>query len=326
MNTNPTLLIRITHNKKAVHIFFIFLALLLTYHYTHFRFSFNSEHPYATRNALLNGTAVLPFQYRALIPWLIRGLSFLLPGSSFMYFKAIEFFSVFFLVIVFRTYLSLFLTGQKLLWLSSLSLFYVLPFNYLYQHDRWYPYDMPAILFFAIGMLLMYQKKWVWYILLFVVATLNRETSCFLIFIFIISTINKKNLPFTLIFAFTQCTIWLAIKYVMFTLYGNNGGTGLFETNLVSNVKFLLNFREYPLLFSCFGYVWIPVLFFFQRINNTFIKRSLFVIFPFFCGMLIVGRINEIRIFGELIPLVLSSFLVIAYSIVKEERPEYKNR
>jgi hypothetical protein len=61
---------------------------------------------------LAAGTAETPYQLRVLLPWLVQELLRLgLPDTAIIgTFQVLEFFSILFLVIAFRAYLSLFLT------------------------------------------------------------------------------------------------------------------------------------------------------------------------------------------------------------------------
>jgi hypothetical protein len=48
-------------------------------------------------------------------------------------------------------------------------------------------YDLPSLAFFSVAMFLVYQRKhWVWFVLLFVAATMNRETTLLLLPLYMI--------------------------------------------------------------------------------------------------------------------------------------------
>jgi hypothetical protein len=70
------------------------------------------------------------------------------------------------------------------------------------------------------------------------------------------------------------------------------------------------------MFFSIFGFTWIPVLFYHHRIRHDFVKRSLIVTIPFFIGMMFVSNIYELRVFGELIPLFTTAFILILESLL----------
>ncbi|MDD5550607.1 MAG: hypothetical protein PHS34_04980 [Candidatus Omnitrophica bacterium] len=179
---------------------------------------------------------------------------------------------------------------------------------------------MPSILFFTLGLILLYKKDWSKYYILFIVATFNKETACFLTFIYLFTAIGKTKPGKIAFHCFLQLVIWLAIKYFLYRLYAANPGPGLFEINnidinvshLTRNVAWLLNLRNYPIVFfKSMGFIWVPTLLGYSLIKDEFIKRSLWVVFPFLGGMMFVANIYELRIYGEIIPLVLTAFLLI---------------
>ena len=104
--------------------------------------------------------------------------------------------------------------------------------------------------------------------------------------------------------------IWLTIKICLNLIFDQNPGS-LFRFHLFDNFRYLTNPWNILLVLSNFGFLWILVLICFRRIPDPFIRRSQVVALPFFGGMFLVAAIVEIRDFGELIPLVLTAFLLI---------------
>ena len=316
-----------TRNRKIItDSFFYIIAIIAAYYFIQVYFVLNSQFEPASISAFLNHGAATTFQYRVLVPWLVNWLYGLKIPLSFFntplkLCKLIEFCSFFFLLVVFRYYISLFFKDKLISTLLSFTLFCMLPFNFLLprQASLWFPWDMPSILFFTLGLILLYKKNWLLYYPLFVVATLNRETACFLTCVYLFTAIGKSK-PKTIIFHCSlQLVIWGTIKYALYNLYADNSGYGLFDTRFSENVDFFLNPRNLPLFFSNMGLIWIPVLFYFRLIRVEFVKRSLLVALPFFFGMMWVGRMCELRIFGELIPVVLTAFLLILRELFKRE-------
>jgi hypothetical protein len=123
-----------------------------------------SELPTASLQALLAGSAATPFQYRALVTWLaslLQAIHLPVIQSPFALFATIEFTSTVLLVYAFRSYLRLCLSDcQQAMWLS-LSIFFVLPFNFILP--RQLIFLMPSdyrnlVLFMGLGYFL--QTKW----------------------------------------------------------------------------------------------------------------------------------------------------------------------
>jgi hypothetical protein len=324
-------------NPFVVHFLFMILVFIGSYFYTHLRFSLNREYHRATISLLLNNSAELPYQYRILIPWLAGvmnriHISFL--DSPIRIFQLVEFASVFFLIVAFRKYLSLVIVKEEIPKtksdisytpaLLSFTLFYALPFNFLFPryYPVWYPWDMPSVLFFTMGLILLYQKKWIYYYPLFIAATFNRETTCFLTFVYLFTAIGRSPFKRVGLHCAFQLLIWLSIKYFLYQLYSENPGHGVFATRMAHNIEFLKNPRSYSYLFSSMGFIWIPVLFYFRFIPDFFVKRSLLVLIPFMGGLFVVGNMDELRIYGEMIPVMLIAFLLLG----REVFIRWKNR
>jgi len=138
--------------------------------------------PHASPEELTAFTATTPFQYRVLVPAFVHGIEVLahnrIPLNRI--YLPLTWVSAIVLVLVFRSYLRLF-TSSRAAAPAALAIFWPLLFNYsLLPIQFFYPYDLPAIIFFMLGMITMLRRQWAWYYLIFVLATFNRETSCFL--------------------------------------------------------------------------------------------------------------------------------------------------
>lgn len=313
-------------NKRVLHYFlFLAIAFVLSFYFTALRYLFCREFPGITFVSLLDNSADLPFQYRVLVPWLAgllqkTGLPFL--NSPVRLFQVFELFSTFFLFVAFRSYLSLFMKESEFIKsLFSLSIFYVLPFNFILYSPPYsaplYPWDIPSVLFITLGLILLYKKNWVVYYPLFIAATLNRETAIFLTFIYFVNAVKKDRPTTILLHCLAQIVIWALIKLGLAGLFVNNPGAGLFMNFFWRNLPMLANPQKLGVLASSFGFIWVAVVLYFRSIPDGFVKRSLLVIFPFFSGMLIAGNLTELRIYGELIPIVLPAFLLVAASLVR---------
>jgi hypothetical protein len=88
----------------------------------------------------------------------------------------------------------------------AFTILLALPFNLLYTY--WYPNDIPAVLFFTLGLIAFYRRSWPWYYLLFVVATLNRETTLFLTFLFVVTNLDRLSLKQLAGHTAVQLFIW----------------------------------------------------------------------------------------------------------------------
>jgi hypothetical protein len=118
-----------------------------------------------------------------------------------------------------------------------------------------------------------------------------------------------------------QILIWISIKILLYHLFIANFGDGVFEkTHFLDNIEYLKQFKNYPFLFSgAILFVWLPTLVFSGLIKNEFIRKSIWVSIPFVIGMIFVGVVDELRIYGELIPVLFPAFLLILKEVFTKE-------
>jgi hypothetical protein len=179
----------------------------------------------------------------------------------------------------------------------------------------------------------MYKRKWMIYYFIFIIATFNRETTCFLTAIYLFTSLGREKWGKITYHFGGQTILWFMIKGFLLKLYMNNPGHGAFQWSLYvppipmyyDNIRFFMDIKNYPFFFSNIGFIWIPVLFYHHLIKVEFVKKSLLVVFPFFGGMMFVANIYELRIFEELIPVFLSAFALIVNELHKNTKRSSKN-
>jgi hypothetical protein len=66
-------------------------------------------------------------------------------------------------------------------------------------------------------------------------------------------------------------------------------------------------------------FIWVPTLACSGFIKNEFIRKSIWVSIPFVMGMILVGVVDELRIYGELIPVLYPAFLLILKEVFTKE-------
>lgn len=239
--------------------FFVF-ALLFSYHFAFLRASETFTYPAASPQALAQGLAPTPYQYRILIPALVGLLQQWADISADPLYRILEFFSTLALFYAFRAFINLFARDLRINSLFTILLAYVLPYNFTYTFL--YPYDLPAILFTTLGLIALYRKQWAFYYAIFMVATLNRETSYFLTLVYLASTFGVKNWKTILRHVGRQAALWLGIKTSLYLLFASNPaqGAGLFELQLLRNLEQLTQPGTLSILARNWGMVWIFVL------------------------------------------------------------------
>lgn len=323
----------------------LLFTLLLCIHFT---LSYNTLFDYLNLDVYTRGLAPIPYQYRALPMFVFRlfaGMPFIAAVARHaptqfrdphqMVQIGMTLFSI--LGAVFATCGTLTrLTGDRTFsrWFSLLIV-YMAYFNLapVWGLSYTFPYDLPSLMFFCIGIYLIISNRLWLYYLVFPLAVLNRETICFLTIFFVIwnlqqlrertGTLSPKQATGILVHVLAQAVIWLAIKaWLTHRFAGNPVATfaatksSLFTFRLFFNLKELLKPQQWPVYLSCCGFL-LPALWLQRRwIRNAGISQACAVILTlWFAGMMIVGVIPEIRIFSEL-----SAFAVPALALIVHNR------
>lgn len=186
----------------------------------------------------------------------------------------------------------------------------------------YYPSDLLAVAFISIFVWAIVTKvRLMWMALLVALGTLNRETMLLAPLIYLMSApLSKQRLCHT---GFLLAA-WLLVKSALTVYFHFNGNAGHSLTfcdddnvfRLIRNTQVLLGIppQRWLNLLSTFGFLWLLIAGRYKQIRPSE-KRLLLVSLLFIGAMMLVGNIPEIRIFGELIPLVT---LVVAPIITTE--------
>jgi len=275
-----------------------------------------------------------PFVLRFLIPWVLG----LLDGAGIGYTVAVPILETagFALALVlYRRYLHYFVDDYRLAGILSFTLGLVIPFVSILPRYQpiWYGYDAWALVFVIGGLIALHQRQWIAYYILFTVATFNRETSCFLTMIMVVVYFGRMPLWQLFLHGLAQLLLWLGIKYGLEHLVFPDAAGQTYYRQYLSNWRFITDmtyeqrfhipaweiwFRPVYLLGN-FGFIWLVVLRYWKRIGSDFVCRASLALIPFTLSMLYVANIYEYRIFGEMIPLVLTPALLILVNLIREK-------
>ena len=324
--------------SRRQQLLFVAALLLVT---SHFSLAYISETaPFLSLRAFAAGLAPQPFQERALTasvlrgtnrfdsPGLEAGLHRLLPamGAGFnettLVLCIIAWLSMAASIVMTRATL-IRLTGDTLF--SSWAAFlvpYMAYFTYILNFGPHFllPYDLPSLFFFSAGFYLLVTRRDVLLIPLIAVATLNRETSLFLIVFYLVFELSRRSdrrkPASVLAMAVGMLAAWMAMRLILLHLYGHNpmdSGSRIADLKLWQNLGFLIKPQHWPAFASIFGFT-LPVVIAGRRsLEPYFLRRGLMVVALWFVLMLFVGVLIEIRIFGELISYMSLALGVILY-------------
>ena len=285
---------------------FLLINLVAAYYFTQLRFELGHEYPRVSYAALSDFTAPLPFQARVLIPALIRFTGSLLGGqvAPNLVARIFDYFAIVLAVIGFRRYLRAWLSPYSCSF-GAILLYLPLLFHYFFTPPGQrilYPYDLPALAFIIWGLVLGRERNWKFYYPLFFFACLNRETACLLTLGHTAASLNRWQIPGWWPHLTAQfliwCGCWVGLRY----LFLGNPGV-IFEESFAVNILRLSSSSSWVLLASSFGYQWALIIVFWRRIP-AYLKKQLITV-PFLLSLMVfVGNIDELRVYGELVPYV----------------------
>ncbi len=182
-------------------------------------------------------------------------------------------------------------------------------------------YDLPSLAFFSMAMYLMYFRRHrIYFIGLFLVGTMNRETTLLLLPLLMLNdAVEDGRLRWPLLPR--AQTLRVVVPLAMFWVGWQIFIRHVFALNMSEfyprinwNVKSLLVPQAWPQLLSACGYLLLFVMVMRRRIRDPHLQAWLWLL-PIWCGfMFVYGILIETRVFGELIPLI-----VCATALIVEE-------
>ena len=175
-------------------------------------------------------------------------------------------------------------------------------------HAYRFVYDLPSLAFFSAGLYLIYVRDSIAsFVLLFCVATLNRETTLLLLLFFIVAECSRANecaaraahrLRIMLVVV-PLAAAWLAWHVWVVHRYAANPSAAGPRIGL--NLAVLVIPLAWPQLFGVYGYL-LPMILAGWRTIPDPILRNWLLLLPVWAGvMLWYGLLLEVRVFGELI-------------------------
>ena len=272
-----------------------------------------------------------PFQYRALTAWIYAALGSLPLPAKFALYLPLRLRSA-------DTFVTLGLTFGSLLlgtWTTARSIFlltadrmasrwwsllviamcyfhYLLSFGHPCCAPFQLPYDLPAMALFALCLWLIVAGHDVLLFPAFSLATLNRESSLFIIAVLLlyrsvgIRNVRSPGVRRLALQVAGLTATWIAIEVLLHRLYHPRPlgeGVAGFGFHVFDNLLYLARPYYWGSYASIYGFSWLFLYSNGLRIPHAGIRRALLVT-PVYVGALyIAGVLSEIRIFGELISL-----------------------
>jgi hypothetical protein len=302
------------------------------------------------------GHGLLPFQYRALAAWILR-LILHLPLAALcahlpppvsdpnrMAVLILAFFCQMGIIEITRRTLREYLDDRFWCGVLAFSVAWGCYFSYAVLASIWrvaMPYDLLVAFLASLSLLFAVRNQIIPFLAVFACASLAKETAVISLIIFMCYR-NRGVLEMVrrdwLILA-AAAVLWISAKVVLYRLYGHNpahvdspdwlnarlgllevqshlGGAFMFE--LGPNLRNIINPVYWAGLASSVGWLWIVVVFGWKYLPVAPLRRAILIATPTYLGvMMLVGRITEVRIFGELLPLFSVAASIILYGFLR---------
>ena len=254
-------------------------------------------------------------RFRVLVPLLARGVDCVLGVNLQWMYQVLAGLCVFGSLIAYRRYLSNFLRADFSS-ILSVAIVYPMLWNFCLLNRIYFPFDLPGLLFFVMGCHFIYCRNWGAYYPTLALATLNRETSCFLMFIFLVCLYRKVAARRLVWHLLAQTALWISLRCLVFLVVGDYSEV-LSKLTIAFNARVILDMlalrgnglKDWAKLGLAFGGIWwaLPRVI---RGQPVFLKRCLLVVVPFVIAVGLKGVVDEVRVYAELIPIVLTPVVV----------------
>jgi len=188
-------------------------------------------------------------------------------------------------------------------------------------HPYRFYYDMPSLGFFAAGLYLIYFRKHpLLFAVLFVVATLNRETTLLLLLFFVLAAVTDGSAPdWRRVYA--PRTLAVVVPLGMYWTGWHIFVNHQFAQNhfaripaIAINTTLLVWPPAWPQMLAVGCYSILPILVYRTRIQDRTLRIWLWTLPAWFGIMFFYAIVVEIRLYGELIP-----YLACVAALVMEQ-------
>ena len=241
------------------------------------------------------------------------------------------------IILGFKEMMNIFVSHDHIQYIS-LSVLIPISWNYIALNSIFHAYDIPAICLYCWGVVLFMRNKFLIFYILFIISTLNRESSCFitisiLLLKFDYNIKDKKNYlleilrmnKFLFKHIFFQFIIWLGLVFAIKLLVKDNPGSFYEETfSMIRFVQCLIkgdacwpyldtnSFFSNPRCFLTifFGF-WILIPVFWQHIP-PYSKKLLLLIPIYLIPCILYANLMESRVYHEL-NIIIALFSVLGF-------------
>ncbi len=264
--------------------------------------------PWHGLSYMLNGTAWKPYVTRALIPLITRLVISVLPLQPEVVIAGLMFLSLVGFVFAFRYLLATFWHAGVLLdGLALFSIIALLPLMATFSRQM---YDFTTLFFFTLGLGLLARRQWGWFLGIFPLACLNRETTFLLSIVFAVHFYPLVKRSFFVKMLAAQALIFIAIRAPLLWLFKDNPGNAIevflpVQLYVLSQIAAFSAIGLLALLFVICGLALLGLMLYRWNDKPLFLRHAAVVIVPLLViSYLLFGLPFEIRVFYEAYPVV----------------------
>ncbi len=264
--------------------------------------------PWHGLSYMLGGTAWKPYVTRALIPLLTRLIVSVLPiqpefvATGWMLLSFVGF------VFAFRYLVTAFWPASVLS--DALTVFAIVGLLPLMATFSRQMYDFATLFFFTLELALLARRQWKWFLAVFPVACLNRETTFLLSLVFAVHYYPLVERQFLVKMLAVQGLIYLAIRVPLLWLFKDNPGNAVevflpVQLYVLSQIFAFSPIGLLALLFVLCGFAILALMLYRWNAKPPFLREAAMVAVPLLVvSYLVFGLPFEIRVFYEAFPVV----------------------
>jgi|GEM_PF-294901 len=293
--------------------------------------------------AMVEGTAYKPYVSRAFMPILIRGVRSVVPESTQTWLeqelytgKTVQLSLTEIGLDWEQDYFTEYVILMGLLFLMLIGFCYSLRylFRAVYDGPEWleillpivailslppffelygsYIYDFAGLFLFTLGLALIVQRRWIAYLIVFALGTINKETTVLLTISFCMFHTFSGRVTWKTFFALSlaQVFIFLGIKLAISMAFAENDG-GATEFHLLRNIS---KFPRYGIGSIVAALVVTVVAAYDWNAKPLFLRSALVILVPLIILTFFFGYFDELRDYYEAFPIVL---LLLTHSVAK---------
>ncbi len=206
----------------------------------------NWHDPEYVLSTMVAGTAYRPFVYRVLVPFLVGCLEKIHPLQPEMYAIGLMFLALLGFAITIRALGIFFWQSPRIA--EAVSIFSIIAlFPFLIRDGK--IYDLPELFLFTLGLYLIARQEWKWFIVVYFLACVNKETTVLLSLVYAFVYLKKIRSWQYWKLLLIQAAIYLPIKLLLIWIFRNNPGA-VVQFHPMGQIKSLLYFPGFVMLYG----------------------------------------------------------------------------